>query len=63
MFSSAGEQCQVRAKYACGVIFGVFPMANNEVNEPELKKLQTGTTTVGVTCSDGVMSSLSPASR
>jgi len=30
-------------------------MANNEVNEPELKKLQTGTTTVGVVCSDGVI--------
>ena len=30
-------------------------MANNDVNEPELKKLQTGTTTVGVVCSDGVI--------
>ena len=30
-------------------------MASNEVNEPELKKLQTGTTTVGVVCSDGVI--------
>ena len=39
----------------CGTIFGVFPMANNDVNEPELKKLQTGTTTVGVVCSDGVI--------
>ena len=37
------------------MIFGVFPMANNDVNEPELKKLQTGTTTVGVVCSDGVI--------
>ena len=30
-------------------------MATREGNENELKKLQTGTTTVGITCSDGIV--------